>query len=186
MEFPKPAQTGWHGLQNPKCHRRRWSGFFRKPGLRGGKPARWWPTRLPTYSPDPQEVKKCWVGHVPSTFGGSEGQKPKFWKPTPTAKKSWKIEKISKNRFFFKGPKWLLEVPYGPQSGCGHPWGPLEVILDIFEKIDSSKFFNSFFFFRFLAESFFENGFFPNVLRKSKFLFWSESFCLLFHFTYFF
>ena len=137
----------------PKCHRRRWSGLYRKPGLGTRKPARWWPIRLRTYSPDPQEVKKCWVEHVPSTFGGSGGQKLKFCKPTPTDKKIRKIEKISKNRFFFKGPKLLLEVPYDPQSGCGHPLGPLEVIFWLFRKISFVDFF--WWKVRFVAESFF-------------------------------
>ena len=118
----------------PKCHRRRWFEFCSKPGLRGRKPARWWPTRLPTYSPDPQDVKKCWVGQVLSTFGGSAGQKLKFCKPTPTGKKSWKIRKISKNRFFLKGQKWLLEVPTDPQSCCWHPLGPPEAICWLFQK----------------------------------------------------
>ena len=118
----------------PKCHRRRWFEFCSKPGLRGRKPARWWPTRLPTYSPDPQDVKKCWVGQVLSTFGGSADQKLKFCKPTPTGKKSWKIQKISKNRFFLKGQKWLLEVPTDPQSGCWHPLGPPEAICWLFQK----------------------------------------------------
>ena len=157
----------------PKCHRRRCSGLYRKPGLRGRKPARRWPARLRTYSPDPQEVKKCWVGQVLSTFGGSAGQKPKFCKPTRPAKKTRKIRKISKNRFFQRGQKWLLEVPTDPQSGCWHLVGPLEAICSLCQK---NRFFEigreiRFFLWKFdcaiVSESFFRTNGFWTGLRNN-------------------
>ena len=63
------------------------------------------------------------------------GPKTEILQTNATGQKSKKIEKISKNRFFQKGLKWLLEVPMGVRNHPGGRLGPPEAILDLFGKM---------------------------------------------------
>ena len=155
--FQNRPGSWWHGLQYPKWHRRRWSAFFRKSGLRGRKPAWWWPTRRRTYSPDPQDVRKCWVGHVRATFGGSAGQKPKFCKPTRTAKNLGKIEKFRKIDFFLKVKNGSWRSPMTPRVVADTPGDLQKWFRSSLKKSIFRNFFNFSDFLwkvRFVAESF--------------------------------
>ena len=55
------------------------------------------------------------------------GPKTEILQTNVTGQKMLKNRKKIKKSFFFGTD---------PQSGCEHPWGPPEVISDLFEKID--------------------------------------------------